>query len=143
MTTITVQRTLRVAPEVVWAELRHIERHVEWMNDAVATEFTSDQREGVGTEFYCDTKVGPLRTRDVMTVTEWADDSAMGVTHRGLVTGVGRFTLERCPAGTIVTWSESLHFPWWFGGPLGAIVASPVLRALWTKNLRQLGERLA
>ena len=45
----------------VWAELSNLESHVEWMADAVALEFHSEQRRGEGTAFSCATKVGPLR----------------------------------------------------------------------------------
>jgi hypothetical protein len=140
---ISVEATFSATPEVVWEELRHIERHVHWMHDAVRIDFFTEQREGVGTQFLCDTKVGPLVTRDLMTITEWTQNAVMGVTHRGLVTGEGHFTLTRVGESTKLTWRESLHFPWWLGGPIGTRLASPVLRALWTKNLRRLGARLA
>ena len=44
----------------------------------------------------------------------------MGVHHRGVVKGSGRFTL-RALAGdeTHFSWDEQLTFPWWLGGPLG------------------------
>jgi hypothetical protein len=141
--TIEVETTYPVSAQVVWAQLCDIERHVAWMHDAQAISFISEQREGVGTEFNCDTKIGPLRTRDVMIVTEWERDVAMGVTHKGLITGSGRFTLARSEHQTVVTWRETLHFPWWLGSRVGALFAKPVLRALWAKNLRQLGERMA
>ena len=142
MATIEVQTFYPVSAQVVWAQLSDIERHVAWMHDAQAISFISEQREGVGTEFNCNTKIGPLRTRDVMIVTEWERDVAMGVTHKGLITGTGRFTLAGSANRTLITWRETLHFPWWLGGPIGALFASPVFRSLWAKNLRQLGERL-
>ena len=58
--------------------------------------------------------------------------SAMGVRHVGVVTGTGRFTLTPIDLGrrTRFTWDESLTFPWWLGGPLGALVGGRlVLRA--------------
>ena len=88
MATVTVSATYPVAPEVVWQELRHVERHVTWMSDAVAIEFLGDQREGVGTSFRCTTKVGPFKTEDLMTITLWVENTVMGVEHRGLVTGL-------------------------------------------------------
>ena len=142
VTTITVRATYGVAPDVVWEELRHIDRHVHWMHDAVAIEFVGDQREGVGTNFRCTTKVDPLVTHDLMTITRWETNCAMGVEHCGLVTGRGDFTLRPLDGCTEVTWRESLTFPWWGGGPFGALVAGPLLHLLWSANLRRLGQRL-
>ena len=56
---IVVEVVIDAAPDVVWDDLRDISRHVEWMHDAVAIRFTSEQREGVGTAFDCETAVGP------------------------------------------------------------------------------------
>ena len=88
MATITVRATYPVAPAVVLEELSQLDSHVHWMSAAIAIEFTSEQREGVGTSFRCTTKVGPLVTRDLMTVTRWDPPRAMGVAHTGLVTGM-------------------------------------------------------
>ena len=142
MTTIRVAAHYPETPQVVWDELRVIERHVTWMADARALEFTSDQREGVGTAFRVRTKVGPFVTTDVMTITRWVANRAMGVEHVGLVRGTGQFTLVADPAGTEVVWEETLSFPWWFAGPLGAAFAAPVLRAIWRANLARLGALL-
>ena len=70
---IRVSTTIDASPAVVWDEVRHIERHVDWMADAVAIEFTSRRRSGVGTTFDCRTKVGPIRLTDRMEITEWRD----------------------------------------------------------------------
>ena len=112
------------------------------MTDAVAITFVGDQREGVGTPFRCTTKVGPFVTEDLMTITRWREASVMGVTHRGLITGHGTFTLEQRSDGTEITWRERLIFPWWMLGPLGTSLAKLVLRRLWTRNLQSLGELL-
>jgi hypothetical protein len=83
--------------------------------------------------------VGPLRTLDVMEVTEWRRGRAIGVRHVGLVTGTGRFTLRRRGRGrTRFTWDERLTFPWTFGGPAGALVGGRVLKLVWRRNLRRL-----
>ena len=92
---------------------------------------------GPGTAFDCLTRVGPFSTLDRMTVTTWTDAESMGVTHSGVVTGQGRFDLSDSPGGTTLTWTESLVFPWWMLGSLGASVAAPILRALWRGNLRR------
>jgi hypothetical protein len=77
-----------------------------------------------------------------MTVTEWDEGRAMSVEHVGAVSGSGRFELEPLEAGTRLTWSEQLRFPWWLGGPLGAWVAGPVLKRIWKGNLRRFAARV-
>ena len=64
------------------------------MKDAERIDFISDKRSGVGTKFDCATKVGPFRLKDRMEITEWIDEESMGVSHEGLVTGSGRFSLQ-------------------------------------------------
>ena len=136
---IRVDVTIDAPAETVWQVVEPIEHHVDWMADAETIIFTSSQRRGVGTAFDCRTRVGPLRLTDRMIVTEWTPESVMGIEHRGIVTGRGRFTLQDRPGGrTLFSWSEQLVFPWWMGGPAGAFVASPVLRAIWRRNLRRL-----
>jgi len=128
----------------VWAVIADVRGHVDWMGDAEAIRLTSEQAEGVGTTFECDTRVGPLRTTDVMTITEWVPGEALGVRHVGLVTGEGRFTLDGDGrGGTRFTWSESLAFPWWMGGPVLGLLARPALRAIWKRNLSRLQEQFA
>ena len=130
-------------PRQVWKAIEDIGSHVSWMEDAVAIRFTSGRRAGVGTTFDCDTRVGPFSLLDRMEVTEWRPGRSMGITHVGLVTGSGRFTLRRARrGGTRFTWSERLTFPWWLGGPVGSTVASPVLRRIWRRNLANLKRRV-
>lgn len=127
--------------ERVWQIVEPVERHVDWMHDAVAIRFEDEQTRGVGTRFLCDTKVGPIRLVDRMEITEWRPNEAMGVRHVGLVTGTGVFTLTPIDLGrrTRFTWSEELVFPWWLGGPLGALIGGKVvLGAIWRRNLRAL-----
>jgi len=134
----------------VWAFVEPIERHVDWMTDAVAIRFQSEQVRGVGTAFLCDTRVGPIRLVDRMEITEWqpivdpsvAATGRMGVRHTGIVAGTGVFTIEPVadtPTRTRFTWSERLDFPWYLGGRLGAIVGGRlVLGPLWRRNLQTL-----
>ena len=130
--------------DLVWAHLRDISRHVEWMRDAKAIRFQHEQRTGVGTTFECDTAVGPLRTTDVMTVTEWVEGERIGVHHRGVVTGEGAFVIDGLGDGsrTRVRWEERLRFPWWLGGRVGALVARPILRSIWARNLAGLARQI-
>jgi hypothetical protein len=139
-----VSTVLDAPPDRVWADLRDIASHVDWMDDAVAISFRGSQREGVGTEFDCRTRVGPLRLRDRMVVTEWVDGRVIGIRHDGLVHGRGRFTLSRKARGrTKFTWTERLRFPWWAGGRLTGLAATPVLRRVWKRNLRNLQARVS
>lgn len=131
--------TIGVPVDVVWRSLESIETHVEWMADAESITFRTDQRAGVGTEFECLTRVGPLSTVDRMTVTEWEPGSVMGIEHRGLVTGSGRFTLRAVSVElTEFCWTEDLTFPARLGGPIGARVARPILERVWRANLSRL-----
>jgi hypothetical protein len=135
--------TIEARPAAVWADVKRIETHTEWMRDAKSIRFLSTRRAGVGTEFECVTGVGPLVTTDVLTVTEWRPRRAIGVSHRGVVRGDGRFTLRRRRGRrTRFCWSERLRFPWWMGGLLGELFARPVLRRIWNGNLRRLKRRV-
>ncbi len=138
---IRVAIELDATPERVWSIVEPVERHVDWMADAVAIRFETDQTRGVGTRFLCDTKVGPIRLTDRMEITEWEPGVAMGVRHTGIVTGTGVFTLEPIDLGrrTRFTWSEELDFPWYLGGRLGELVGGQlVMKAIWRRNLREL-----
>ncbi len=142
---LRVETTIHASPEVVWGHLEDIASHTAWMADAVAIEFLTDRQQGEGTRFACRTRVGILSTTDLMEITEWSPPRRMGVRHSGAVSGEGRFELHPAdPAddstadSTTMTWVEQMRFPWWFGGPLGATVARPVLRRVWRGNLNRL-----
>jgi uncharacterized protein YndB with AHSA1/START domain len=131
--------TIGASPAEVWRVIEPIEHHPDWMADAVSITFTTTTRTGVGTRFDCLTRVGPFRTTDRMSVTEWDPGRAMGIEHHGVVTGRGRFLLRRRRhRRTRFTWTEDLTFPWWMGGTVGAFAAKPVLRHVWRRNLRRL-----
>ena len=125
----------------VWSELSDLSSHAEWMKDAVSIEFLSDTTSGVGTRMLVPTRVGPLRTEDVIEVVGWEEGTSIAVDHRGLVTGTGEFRLEG-DSPTIVVWRETLAFPWWLGGRITAALAGPVLRWIWAGNLRRFAERV-
>ena len=128
----------------MWEDLTSISSHVEWMADAAAIRFQSDQRQGVGTAFETDTKVGPFRLTDHMVITEWEPAQVMGIRHTGVVTGTGRFILEEAPGApgqTQFTWEENLKFPLWMGGGLGGIAGGAVLKSIWQRNLDNLRRR--
>lgn len=138
---ISVSIDLDATPARVWEIVEPVERHVDWMADAVAITFETEQTRGVGTRFLCDTKVGPIRLTDTMEITQWVPGEAMGVRHVGIVTGTGVFTLSPLDGGTRTrfTWEEELRFPWWLGGRLGELVGGQVvMKAIWRRNLVKL-----
>ena len=140
---VVVSTIIERSPAEVWEDVRHISSHVDWMQDAAEIRFLTDDREGPGTRFECDTKIGPFSLTDVMEITSWEDERRMGVRHVGLVEGSGEFTLTGLDSGaTEFRWEEDLTFPWYLGGPLGAFFARPVLRFVWKRNLARLKQRI-
>lgn len=90
---------IAASPADVWYAIQDVESHTEWMRDAVAIRFLGHQRQGAGTRFVCDTKIGPFSLSDVMEITEWSPGQRMGVRHSGLVSGEGAFTLVKVEGG--------------------------------------------
>ena len=146
MATIGVSTVVPAEPAVVWDDLRHINRHTEWMSDAESIRFLTDATEGVGARFECVTRLGPVRLVDRMEVTDWRVTQVMGIRHQGVVSGAGTFRLTPRPApgGEVHTqfeWTEALRFPGGWAAPVGAGAARLVLRAVWTRNLRRFAAR--
>jgi hypothetical protein len=143
MPSVDISQHISASPEVVWAELRQIDRHVHWMLDAAAIRFISPQHEGLGTKFECDTKIGPLKVTDVMEVTEWVEGKNIRVRHTGVVTGEGNLAITpETDGSTLIRWTEKLAFPWYFGGPIGAQVARPIFILVWRGNLKRLAAQV-
>ena len=142
MSLIVASVDIPLAPSDVWAELSQLERHSEWMTDAERIDFADDQRRGLGTEMIVRTRVGPLVTSDVISVRSWIEGESIGVSHRGLVSGVGVFVLVPTDSGTRFVWLEDLTFPWYLGGGLTALFAGPILRRIWQQNLNRFARTL-
>jgi hypothetical protein len=139
MTGIRVSTIIAAPLGEVWRHVSDISSHTGWMQDAEAIRFTSAQTRGMGVTFDCDTRVGPFSLTDRMVVTEWEESRVIGIHHRGAVSGSGRFTLEEIESGrTRFTWEEALRFPWWLGGAVGRLAATPVLYHIWRGNLDRL-----
>ena len=143
MTLIVASVDLPIPASKVWAELSQLERHADWMADADRINFADDQRRGGGTEMIVRTRVGPLVTNDVIDVRSWIEGESIGVSHRGLVTGVGVFVLVSFDGGTRFVWLEDLTFPWHLGGGVTAFLAAPILRWIWRRNLKRFAGTLA
>ncbi|HSO51068.1 MAG TPA: SRPBCC family protein [Acidimicrobiia bacterium] len=139
---IQITMDFAAPPQRLWEELADLASHSEWMADAEDVRFVTDQRSGVGTQMRVPTRIGPLRTNDLMTVVEWEEGRVIAVEHVGAVSGVGRFEVVATGEGARLLWSESLRFPWWLGGRIGAWVAGPILARVWRGNLARLGERV-
>lgn len=141
---IHVCTTIAAPPDDVWRAVEHIESHTGWMADAERITFRSERHQGVGAEFDCLTRVGPLRTTDRFAITRWDPPVAMGIEHRGAVTGIGEFRLRPLAGGdhTDFCWDETLAFPWWLGSLAGEWIGRPVLTRIWEGNLRDLKARI-
>jgi hypothetical protein len=134
--TISIERRLRVPSRVAWEELADIEHHVDWMADAVHIDFASDRHRGLGTSFTCLTRIGPIRTRDVMEIVSWIEGSSIGVRHTGIVTGDGEFALHPIDDSSCrVSWNEMLHLPLLLGVAVAEKFARPILCRIWRRNL--------
>jgi carbon monoxide dehydrogenase subunit G len=142
MARIKVSRRIESTRTVVWAALADLRSHVTWMRDARSIEFSTDLTSGVGTRMEVETVLGPFRTTDVMEVVSWDEGHSIEVVHHGLVRGRGTLSVSPDGGGTLVTWDETLAFPWWLGGPVTAWVAGLVLAQTWRANLERLEESL-
>lgn len=142
MAEITQSVVIDAPLAVVWKEAADLPSHAEWMADAESIEFLTEARSGLGTRMKVETVVGPLRTTDFMEITDWQEGRSIGVRHTGLVTGSGHFRLAPVAGGTQFTWTETLTFPWYLGGPLTALCAKPVLGWIWRRNLAGLKRRI-
>ena len=138
MTSVTVSVDIKAPLEAVWVAAADLAGHARWMADVESIEFDSDLPPGPETIMRVATKVGPFRTTDVMKVTGWEPRHRIAVEHRGLFTGLGEFELSPVGGATRFTWREDIAFPWYFGGPVGATLARPILARIWQGNLRRL-----
>ena len=140
---VSVSVRLPLSVEEAWTKLSDLSDHANWMADAERIDFETDQRSGVGTVMHVLTRVGPFKTVDVIKVVDWVPPNLIGVEHVGLFTGEGRFLIDRMSdEATLFTWEETIRFPWYLAGPLGAAVAKPILTAIWKRNLRRLRDSI-
>ena len=123
----------------VWDEVKVMENHVNWMQDAAKIDFISENKFGMDTKMKVLTKVGPLSLNDIITVTSWDEMKSIGVVHEGIVTGEGAFYLSKnAENSTRFDWIETLKAPLYLGGPIAELFGGIVLKAIWKKNLNNL-----
>ena len=138
---IQVSTVINKPLNIVWDEVKIMENHVNWMEDAAKIDFLSDNTAGIDTKMKVLTKVGPISLNDIITVTEWVEKKSIGVIHQGIVTGKGFFYLSEINENsTKFTWDEELKFPIYLGGPIGGFFVGIVLKQIWKKNLKNLKE---
>jgi uncharacterized protein YndB with AHSA1/START domain len=135
VSTVSISRVVAAPVETTWALLADLGSHPTWMSDAAGIEFLTGQTTGLNTAMRVPTRIGPFHTNDVLVVVEWIEGVSIKVEHRGLVSGIGEFTVDGDGERSTITWREQLHFPWWLGGAVTAWLARPVLRFVWNNNL--------
>lgn len=139
---IRIEQEVRAPREEVWKELSDLGSHASWMRDAREVQFLGESTSGVGTRMRVPTRIGPVRTNDILEVTDWVEGKSMTVRHLGIVSGTGQFRLEG-HGPTVVIWEEELRFPWWLGGPIAAMAARRILDRIWSGNLKRFAARLS
>jgi uncharacterized membrane protein len=125
---------------VVWSVLTDVQRQPEWMRDALSIEMLTEGPLDVGSRMRVPTKIGMLRTTDVMEVTEFDPPQRWTVVHRGWVVGEGTFTLQVGDGGraTDVEWCERLAAPLGALGRWGMTLFRPILRRQFQADLNRL-----
>ena len=127
--------------DIVWQEVKVMENHVNWMEDAIKIDILSENNSGINTKMNVLTKVGPIKLIDTITVIEWKEKESIGDIHQGIVTGIGIFYLNEInDTQTEFKWEETLKFPIYLGGFIGEFFGSFVLKYIWKKNLKNLKE---
>lgn len=135
---IAIARQIPAGVPEVWAAISDIACHPGWMSEIEEMTFETPERTGVGVIARVRTKVGPLRTDDIMKITSWIEGESLGVDHIGLVKGSGVLAVTGDDQTSTVTWTETLRFPWWLGGAFTGFIARPILARIWKKNLDRL-----
>ena len=136
---IKVSTIINKPLQIVWDEVKIMENHVNWMQDAANIDFLSENNSGINTKMKVLTKVGPIKLNDVITVTRWDEMKSIGVIHEGIVTGEGIFFLSSVNEdSTKFEWVEELKFPIYLGGPIGEFFGGLLLKQIWKKNLENL-----
>ncbi|MCZ6891828.1 MAG: SRPBCC family protein [Chloroflexi bacterium] len=131
MATIEHSIGILASPAQVWARLTDIQGQPDWMTGIRSLEITSETTRGLHTTFRVVSR-GPFGTRvvDDMEYTEWVEEQALVVEHRGSVKGHGTFLLTPIELGTRLGWREEIRMPL---GLLGELV----FRLLYRRALRR------
>lgn len=118
-----IRRSIEIAapPEKVWPFLVEPEKILKWWITLERFEYTSEQRDGVGTPFYIEEKVtGPLMRLNLR-VTEWLRNKrlAFSMTSGDFVKAYEQvWTIEGTPSGSRFTLAEEVDLPYGITGKL-------------------------
>jgi len=119
-----VQRSIEIAapPEKVWPFLVEPEKILEWCITFEKFEYTSDQRNGVGTPFYLEERAAGRLMKLNFAVTEWLRNKrlAFSMTSGDFVNAYEQtWTVQATPSGSRFTFMEEIEFPY---GIIGKIL---------------------
>ena len=119
-----VQGSIDIAapPEKIWPFLIEPEKILKWVITFKKFEYTSEQRNGVGTPIYVEEKAGPTPLMKLnFKVTEWVENERLAYSMSS-GSGVKRYeiseTIEAAPAGSKFTFMENVEMPWGIVGKL-------------------------
>jgi uncharacterized protein YndB with AHSA1/START domain len=120
-----IQRSVEIntPPEKVWPLLLEPEKILQWFDLLQKFEYTSEQRQGVGTTFYYEEKTGGQLMKLNFVVTEWEENNklAFSVTSGSLKKDDQVWSIEPTPTGCRFTAMEDLEMPM---GILGKIIGA-------------------
>ena len=136
-----MSHTVPGTPEIVWDLITDWERQGDWMLEARDFEVIGDQRSGVGVRARATVSIAGLTTTDTVLVTGWEPERRLALRHEGWVSGTGEMTLT--PAGlsrTKLLWTEELEPPLGALGAVGLTAFKPIMRRVFERDLRVLGE---
>jgi len=112
-----IQRSIEIAAprEKVWPFLVEPEKILKWCITFEKFEYTSDQRNGVGTPFYLEERAAGRPMKLNFVVTEWLRHKrlAFSMTSGDFVKAYEQvWTLEATPSGSRFTFMEEIEFPY-------------------------------
>ena len=141
---VRAEGTLPVTDVEAWATLTDWERQADWMPDVDSVRVLTPHREGVGVKIAAPARVLNVRLfTDYLTVTDWQPPELLVVEHRGIVRGLGVWSLDAVSGGTRLRWSEHLSLPLPIIGELALLAYRPLQRRLMRRAITELGRRLA
>ncbi|MDQ3957845.1 MAG: SRPBCC family protein [Actinomycetota bacterium] len=127
------------SPAVVWELITDWEHQDDWMLEASDFVVVSQQREGVGVEAEATIRIGGIKTRDRVRVSEWDPPRRLVIEHLGWVSGRGEISVTELPGGRAhILWRESLDPPLGVLGAVGMTAFKPLMARIFRRDLRVL-----